>query len=105
MNRLKICLRVLLGIVVLLGLSSQGVSARPIAPPIVAQAKINLNEADAPSIANRVPGIGVKRAEAIVKYRNEHGKFASLNDLAKVKGISERYVSQHISQLREVFIL
>ena len=35
----------------------------------------------------KLPGIGPKTAEKIVKYRMEHGDFQTKNDLIKVKGI------------------
>ena len=104
MNLLKSYMRVLISIALLLGLSSQAVNAKVGSAPIVLESKINLNEAQAPAIANIVPGIGIKRAEAIVAYRKDHGKFVTFNDLAKVKGISERYVTQHIAELRAAFI-
>ena len=35
----------------------------------------------------KLPGIGPKTAEKIIKYRMEHGNFQTKNDLMKVKGI------------------
>lgn len=52
---------------------------------------ININEASAKEIMN-LPGIGRKKAEAIVAYRQEHGRFASADDLAKVEGIGKKTV-------------
>jgi competence protein ComEA len=48
--------------------------------------KININEADAETLA-ALNGIGASRAEAIVRYREERGAFETLEDLANVKGI------------------
>ena len=50
--------------------------------------KINLNTATNEQLAT-IKGIGVKKAQAIIDYRKEHGKFASLDDLINVKGIGE----------------
>ena len=47
---------------------------------------IDLNEADVYTL-QRLPGIGEKRALAIVAYRDEHGPFRSLEDLDHVEGI------------------
>ena len=37
----------------------------------------------------RLPGIGEKRAQAIVAYREEHGPFQTVDELDKVEGIGE----------------
>jgi competence protein ComEA len=66
-------------------------------------AKIDLNKADAKTLSKSVKGIGQKRAEAVVKYREDHGKFKSIEDLAKVKGFGHRFVQSHLSKLKEVF--
>jgi comEA protein len=50
---------------------------------------ININTADAKELTN-IKGIGKKRAQMIVDYRNKNGKFKSINDLTKVKGISTK---------------
>ena len=39
-------------------------------------------------------GIGAKKAKAIIKYRTEHGKFKSVNDLSGVKGIGPKMVKR-----------
>jgi competence protein ComEA len=70
-----------------------------------AQVKIDLNKADAISLSKSIKGIGQKRAEAIIKYRKDHGKFKSIDDLAKVKGFSKQFVKSHLSQLKELFIV
>jgi competence protein ComEA len=79
------------------------------AAPILAEkqqerlGKINLNKADARSLANSVKGIGAKRAEAIVKYREEHGRFKSVEELAEVRGIGKQYVKRNLAQLKTKF--
>lgn len=51
--------------------------------------QVNINEADANTIANILVGVGASRATAIVQYREEHGPFTSLEQLLEVKGIGE----------------
>jgi competence protein ComEA len=36
----------------------------------------------------------LKKAERIIAYREEHGKFASIEELKKVKGIGEKIISE-----------
>lgn len=59
----------------------------------VAQAgKVNLNTADAATLAREVKGLGAKKAEAIVAYRQEHGAFKSIKELHNVAGLTQRQI-------------
>lgn len=51
--------------------------------------QVNINEADVNTIADILVGVGTSRATAIVQYREEHGRFTSLEQLLEVKGIGE----------------
>ena len=61
---------------------SPGVAPAGIAP-------VELNEATVEQL-DGLPGIGPALAERIVTYRDEHGPFEQVDDLAKVKGIGVR---------------
>jgi competence ComEA-like helix-hairpin-helix protein len=50
--------------------------------------KLNMNTATKQQLMD-LPGIGEVTAERILKYREENGKFTSLEDLRAVKGISK----------------
>ena len=50
---------------------------------------VDLNTADAETLQT-LPGIGPAKAAAIIAYREEHGPFAALQDVANVPGISEQ---------------
>lgn len=63
------------------------VTVQPTATP--EPALLNLNTATAEELT-ALPGIGPEKAAAIVAYRTEHGPFASLADVAAVKGVSQR---------------
>jgi comEA protein len=56
---------------------------------IVAEKRINLNTASKTELMS-LPGIGEAMAERIVLQRNEHGKFKTINELKKIKGIGEK---------------
>lgn len=61
--------------------------------PIVALAgPVNVNTADAETIAEELQGVGLSKARAIVEYRETHGPFESPEDLSLVRGIGERTV-------------
>ncbi len=50
--------------------------------------KINLNRASKEELMT-LPGIGQSKAELIVQYREETGKFSNINDIMKINGIKE----------------
>lgn len=52
-------------------------------------AKVDINSADAKTLSN-VKGIGSKKAEAIVEYRQKNGKFKNIDELLKVKGVGPK---------------
>ena len=56
---------------------------------------VNINTADAETIARVLNGVGLKKAEAIVRYRETHGRFDSAADLTVVKGIGEAIVRKN----------
>ena len=61
----------------------------------VPAAQVNINTADAATLARELKGIGLKRAQAIVEYRQKHGPFKSADELALVKGIGPAAISKN----------
>jgi competence protein ComEA len=58
-------------------------------PAVAAEAttKVNINTADAQTLAANLKGVGEARAMEIVRYREAYGPFASAEELTEVKGI------------------
>ena len=56
---------------------------------------VNINTADAESLASELNGIGETKAVAIVEYRQQNGPFKSADDLALVKGIGEGTIDKN----------
>ncbi len=63
-------------------------------------APVNINAADAPTLAQDLKGIGPVKAQAIVEYRQKHGAFRSVDELAQVKGISQKLIDRNRADLR-----
>ena len=51
--------------------------------------KININTATKEELMT-LSGIGASKAESILKYRQEHGNFQSIEDLKKIEGFKKR---------------
>jgi len=71
-----------------------------LAVPAIAATQVDINSADALTLAKNLDGVGLAKAEAIVAYRSEHGPFQSFEDLARVKGIGNRIIEEN----REVIL-
>jgi competence protein ComEA len=56
---------------------------------------VNVNTADAVAIAEELNGIGVKKAQAIIDYRNANGNFKTIEALTEVKGIGLKTVEKN----------
>jgi competence protein ComEA len=61
---------------------------------------VDINTADASTLAKELNGVGPSRAQAIVAYRNEHGPFKSVDDLALVKNIPRKLIENNRDMLR-----
>jgi competence protein ComEA len=68
-------------------------NVRNVAPAVTTP--VNINTADAAAIAAAMKGIGLSKAEAIVAYRQTHGSFKSLDQLAEVKGIGLKTIDKN----------
>jgi competence protein ComEA len=69
--------------------------------PLMALAgPVDINRADAVTIAKELDGVGPSRAQAIVQYREKNGLFKSADDLRKVKGIGDKVLEQNRANIR-----
>lgn len=55
--------------------------------------KVNINTATAEEL-DTLPGIGEKKAAAIIQYREQNGAFSSVEELARISGISDTMVEE-----------
>ncbi len=60
---------------------------------------VNINAADAQSLAKTIVGIGPARAVAIVAFRDSNGPFNSVDDLMLVKDIGGSMVEKNRDKL------
>ena len=51
---------------------------------------VDINSADADTLAKELEGIGPSRAQAIVEFREKHGPFKSAEELKLVSGVGDK---------------
>lgn len=68
--------------------------ALAIALPLHAGTPVNVNTADAATLAESLDGIGPSKASAIVAWREAHGPFKSVDDLGQIKGIGDETLAR-----------
>ncbi|SFQ14894.1 competence protein ComEA [Geopseudomonas sagittaria] len=70
------------------------------AQAVVPVTRIDLNSADAETLARELNGIGEAKARAIVEYRDAKGPFTSVDELLEVKGIGTATLEKNRERLR-----
>ena len=60
---------------------------------------VDINKADASTLAAELNGVGASKAAAIVAYREANGSFRSIEELTNVKGIGDKTLEKNRSNL------
>ena len=66
---------------------------------MISQGKINLNTATVDEL-QQLNGIGLKKAQAIIDYRQKQGKFKNIEELNNVKGIGPKLFEKNKNLIR-----
>jgi len=66
---------------------------------VFAAEAININTADKDALMEAIKGVGEKRAEAIIAYREKNGPFMSVDELAEITGIGQSIVDKNRDNL------
>ena len=61
---------------------------------------VDINTADAATLAKELDGGGMSRAQAIIDYREKNGSFRSAEDLMKVQGIGPKVFEANRENIR-----
>jgi competence protein ComEA len=62
--------------------------------------QININSANAEQLAQFLSGVGRKKAEAIVSYREQFGPFTDTEQLLEVPGIGPSFLERNSAKLK-----
>lgn len=71
----------------------------PADAPTGETSKVSINSASAEELAHAMNGVGLKKAQAIVSYREEYGPFKTLDDLRQVPGLGSALVERNLAHL------
>ena len=69
------------------------------AGPLGAAGPVDINTADAQTLAQQLDGVGAAKAQAIVDYRQANGPFKTVEDIEKVKGIGKSTLEKNRSRM------
>lgn len=61
--------------------------------------RVSINAASAEDLARVLNGVGLKKAQAIVSYREEYGPFKTVEDLKQVPGMGNVLVERNLERL------
>lgn len=61
--------------------------------------RVSINSASAEDLALVMNGVGLKKAQAIVSYREEYGPFKTVEDLKQVPGMGSSLVERNLAVL------
>ena len=61
--------------------------------------RVSINTASAEALAQVMNGVGLKKAQAIVSYREEYGPFKTVDDLKQVPGMGSSLVERNLAHL------
>ncbi|MBD2810801.1 ComEA family DNA-binding protein [Xenorhabdus sp. Vera] len=69
------------------------------AQQISGKGSLNINIANAEELAKELNGIGVKKAQAIIEYREKYGPFTAIEQLQEVQGIGPIFIEKNRNKL------
>ena len=79
-------------------LMAMGAVLLVLSPPIaLAEQPVNINLASAEVLAEALDGVGLAKAYRIIEYREAHGPFEHVDELAAVQGIGEATVEKIVT--------
>lgn len=62
--------------------------------------RVSINTGTAEELARILNGVGMKKAQAIVSYREEYGPFKTIDDLKQVPGMGSALVERNLANLK-----
>lgn len=95
MKRIFCCIALLLAFAPALSVSAFAQEDEQITEMLAVKSQVDINAADASTLALALEGVGMAKAQDIVAYREEFGEFKSLDDLENVRGIGPATIARN----------
>lgn len=67
---------------------------------VVPQEQVSINQATAEQLSAVMNGVGLKKAQAIVNYREQYGPFSAIQQLSEVPGIGSALIERNAARLK-----
>lgn len=64
------------------------------------EAPVDINQASAEELAEALNGVGLKKAQSIIRYRQEFGPFKNIEQLLDVPGIGPSFIERNRIRLK-----
>lgn len=75
-------------------------ASKPEAAAQPQQEQVSINEATAEQLSAVMNGVGLKKAQAIVSYREQYGPFSAIQQLSEVPGIGNALIERNAARLK-----
>ncbi|MBN9929311.1 helix-hairpin-helix domain-containing protein [Pantoea agglomerans] len=75
-------------------------ASKPEAAAQLQQEQVSINEATAEQLSAVMNGVGLKKAQAIVSYREQYGPFSAIQQLSEVPGIGNALIERNAARLK-----
>ncbi|MCB1648136.1 MAG: helix-hairpin-helix domain-containing protein [Pseudomonadales bacterium] len=95
MKRIFCCVALILSCLSPLAFAAQAPQNQDAEPPIAAKTQVDINKADAATLALALDGVGMAKAQDIIAHRDKIGGFKSLEDLEQVRGIGPATIARN----------
>ncbi|TKB45907.1 ComEA family DNA-binding protein [Thalassotalea mangrovi] len=95
----KLLFAVVLSFIASVGISNYVYAAETVTTESEVMATVDLNKADVSQL-QAIKGLGAKKAQAIIDYREANGPFTDVKQLLNVKGIGEKFLMKNAKLLR-----
>ena len=95
MKRIFCCVALILSCLSTLAFEVQAPQNPAADTQMAAKTQVDINKADAATLALALDGVGMAKAQDIVAHREKIGEFKSLEDLEQVRGIGPATIARN----------